>query len=66
MKTTDTELTMFFKDEGGFYITKLTQDNQPINPNKMYEFGTLTEVPVPDKKTAREYAKQFNRKAIFG
>lgn len=58
--------TMYFKDEGGYYVTKLTPDNQPADPNKMYEWGTLTEVPVPNKKTAKQYAKQFGREAIFG
>jgi len=57
---------MFFKDEGGYYVTKLTASNEPADPNKMYEFGTLTEVPVPNKRTAIQYAKQFGRTAIFG
>lgn len=58
--------TMYFKDEGGFYITKLTANNEPAEPNKMYEFGTLTEVPIPNKKVAKQYAKQFGRIAVFG
>jgi hypothetical protein len=63
--------TMYFKDEGGYYITKLTKDNQPANPNTMYEYGSLTEVPIPNRKLAKQYAKQFNTvnveyTAIFG
>lgn len=56
---------MSFKDEGGFYIAKLTKDGQPIDPFEMYEFGTLQEFTATSKKQAKEIAKSKGLIAVF-
>jgi len=61
----ETKRTMSFKDEGGFYTSKLTKDGNPIDGNKMYEFGSLVTVTAYSKKEARELAKSKGFNAVF-
>ncbi len=32
------DVPMYFKDEGGFYVAKVTKDGKPIDPMQMYEY----------------------------
>ncbi len=58
--------TMYFKDEGGYYAYKLTATGDPIEPNKMYEYGTLQELTCTSQRMARLIAKGHNKVAVFG
>jgi hypothetical protein len=58
--------TMYFKDEGSFWLTKVQKDGTPADPNKMYEFGTLLSLTVSSKKEAQKIAKSNGYVAVFG
>jgi len=58
--------TMYFKDEGGYYAYKLTKDGQPIDPNGMYEYGTLQELSCTSQRMAKLIAKGHGLTAVFG
>lgn len=57
--------TMQFKDEGGFYTTKLTKDGQPIDPFELYEYGSLQTVTAYSMKEARLIANKLGLIATF-
>lgn len=54
-----------FKDEGGFYTTKLTKDGKPIDPFALYEYGSLKEVTAATRKQAKQIAKDMGLTATF-
>jgi hypothetical protein len=57
--------TMSFKDEGSYYVTKLTKDGKPADHKKMYQYGSLVEKPFGSKKEARAFAKEKGCIAVF-
>lgn len=61
----DNRPELSFKDEGGFYIAKLTKDGQPIDPMEMYEYGTLQELTAYSKRDANKIANERGFKAMF-
>lgn len=67
MNTKDHQAKNFisFKDEGGFYTTKLDANGKPADDFKMYEFGTLQEITCYSKKECRDFAASKGMKANF-
>lgn len=57
--------TMYWKDEGSYFTSKLTKDDQPIDPKKLYEYGSLKELAATNKKWARKISKGYGFKAVF-
>lgn len=65
IKRNEPNRTMYFKDEGGYYVTKVEKDGTPADSNKLYEWGSLLPLTVTTKKEGRELAKKNGYQAIF-
>lgn len=60
MKTNNNDNNILsFKDEGGFYTTKLTQDGKPIDGNKIYPFGSLVHKTFYSKQECKAFASSI-------
>jgi hypothetical protein len=57
-KEIDLQNVLYFKNEGGFYTTVLTQDGEPTDENEMYEYGTLQEFSFETKKGCIKFAEE--------
>lgn len=57
--------TMYFKDEGSYFVTKVEKDGTPADPINLYEFGSILPLTVTTKKEGRELAKKNGYHAEF-